>query len=783
MHGGIEPHKEVIIALFDPDCENISGFAVHYSCGFQRKIQNICSAWSKSCHFFIIPHIFACRTIPKSCAILGPMSLKFITLIITILILLPLSASCFSSPDTAPDGPLQTQIPGTKNILLITMDTTRADSLGCYGNTEILTPNLDSLANEGVRLINVYATCPMTFPSHASILAGQYPFTHGVRNNTHFTFDSRNLSIAEILRDSGWTTAAFVGATILKGSLGLDQGFDLYFDDMLSGIDPQEITTPWASRKAANVSNDFMNWIESISGNQSGDESGWFAWVHYYDPHFSYDPPEPYASDYSDNPYYGEIAYMDANVGSIIAKLKSLDLYDNTLIIAVGDHGEGLGEHDEMYHSLWTYNSTLSVPLIISNPENRPQNRVVTGSASVVDIFPTILAWTGIDSPSTPGIDLLTSDTGEMLSDRTIYFESMEARIGYNWAGLRGIITGNEKYIYTPIPEFYDMELDPGEVDNASGRYPDRANALKSEMLLLVDEWRVEMEAESRQLSPEETAMIESLGYLTSGSLPSSTDELENIDGLPDLKTMADVVDDVGRLREEGDSAFETGDYVTAREKYLELLQYAEVYSAIQHLGEIATYEGNETEAIGNFTRGCEIAPTLPRSWYNLGIANRTFGHHEEARQAFKQAILLAPDDRVNVQSYIALAGYESDASNLHSALQFIVKAREINPMSRDLIGYEASIRYRIGAELESIPDGEAINYYSKAYELYVGFLSSGNGSVSNYYEAGQCAVRVGDYDRALEWNRSALEQMPDGDPNREALQAIIGLLEGRTGG
>jgi len=704
-----------------------------------------------------------------------------------------------TEPGAPPDGSAR----GPRNVLLVTLDTTRADCIACYGNMQVSTPNLDELASEGLRVENAYATAPMTLPSHASMLTGAYPFSNGVRNNTHFTLGFDNVTVAEVLHDAGWKTAAFVGATILLGRLGLSQGFDAYFDDMFSGISRREVTTPWASRKAANVNYDFLNWLDSLPQAEEDNPPGWFAWVHYYDPHFAYDPPEPYYTDYSFDLYLGEIAYMDHELGVILDELKSRGLYENTLIIAVGDHGEGLGDHGEVFHALWTYDSTLKVPFIISDPGTRGSPVVLDGPASVIDVYATVLQWCGLEAPSNPGVNLLAPEAQSLMSERAVYFESMEARVNYNWAGLRGVVLGKEKYIHTPIPEFYDLDVDPRETTNLYESSLSRARELKSGMNRLVDEWRTERAPAIREMSPEDVARLQSLGYLTGGAVPATGQELENIVDLPDLKSMRDVVDDVSILRDEGDAAFEVGDYETAKEKYRQALEYAEIYTVVAHLGEIAANEGDYDEAIRLLRRSVELGPTMAMSWYNLAVAYRNAGRHEDARRAFEQATAVSPSDPVNVGSYVAMALYDSQAGDWRSALESITTARGIDDKNRELIGYEASIRYRIGSvaaedasvladtlATEDVDPADprvarynelkevASNQLKRGYELYSEFLGGGEGSASHYFEAGQCAIRQGDYRKALEWTRRAADLLPPSDPNRQGLETIAAELE-----
>jgi arylsulfatase A-like enzyme len=672
------------------------------------------------------------------------------------------------------------------NVLLITLDTTRADHLGCYGYPGISTPNLDALASEGIRFENAYTPCPMTFPAHSSIMTGQYPFTHGVRNNTNYSLGYDNTTIAEILSDAKYKTAAFIGSTILEGRLGLKQGFDNYYDDMFSGVEKTKVTTPWASRKAANVDYDFLNWLDNLPSDM-GDSPGWFAWVHYYDPHYPYDPPEPYASKYKDNPYAGEIAYMDDALGKILDKLKEKGLYDKTLIIAVGDHGEGLGEHGEDFHSLLTYNSTLHVPLIISDPVTRGIANIDSRTVSSIDIFPTILDWCGVEKPTTPGENLFQveppSDSSKLETTRFLYFESMEPRISYNWAPLRGIIEGNSKYIYTVDPELYDLVSDPNEEVNIFEKNPDVAEISKNKLDLFM-KMREPIQPAEATPSPEEIARLQSLGYATGGAVPTSEDDLESLANLPDIKTKMDVFDQVSSLKEAADAAFESGDYKTAKAKYIELQKFADIMSVSQNLGEIAIKENNLADALKYMRHAIDLGSRIVVNWYNLGVAYHTFGQEADAKSAWEMAVTLNSKDPINVDSYVGLALIYSGTGDWSTAANFITSARAIDATRRDLIGYEASIRYNLGSaegrEAGKIQDSDT--QINQAYDLYKNFLSTGYGNLSNYYEAGQAAIHEKDYRNALLWTQKALDLVPANDEkNRAGLSDLISNT-GETG-
>ena len=387
----------------------------------------------------------------------------------------------------------------------------------------------------------------------------------------------------------------------------------------------------------------------------------------------------------------------------------------------------------------------------------------------------------------------------------------MEARIEWNWAGLRGIIQNKRKFIYCPEPEFYDLNADPKELNNLYASNPDLAREMKTTMYKIEDQWPpMSTGNPERVITPEEIAQLKSLGYFTGGTAPQSNQDLEKIEGLPDLKDKANVVDKAAIIKEEADGAFDTGDYHTAKKKYTELFQYAEVVLAVQNMGEIASYEQNETDAIKYMRRATELAPDAVKSWYNLGVVYHTFKNNDEAEKAFTKALEINPSDPINVDSFVGLALCESDKSNWQGALDHILAARSMDSGRRELIGYEASIRYqmvkadeadanvvknRIGdgdkALAGDTPDAKQYRELTtresmeikQSYDLYTKFLSSGPGSVADYYEAGQVAILMQDYANALDWTISARNLTPEDDPNRAGLDQLVARLQGMVGG
>jgi len=373
--------------------------------------------------------------------------------------------------------------PGSKetgpNVILISMDTVRADRLGCYGHRGINTPSIDFLASHGVRFQNAIAPAPLTLPSHTTLLTGLYPTTHGVRDNTTFRLSEKALTLAEILKENGYRTAATVGAFVLDSSRGLDQGFDYYDDELpkpkarsdrllpdgVPDIGMREVS----ERPAGVVTRRALSWLRDNSDEK------FFLWIHYFDAHYPYTPPPPYSREYQKRPYYGEIAFVDRNIGMILDELRTSELLDNTLIIVTGDHGESLGEHREYTHCIFIYDSTIKIPLIMSWAGKIPAGTVIGDVVSLADVVPTILDFLGIDpGHGMDGVSLVDVISGRSEGERFVYSESMFPYLNYGWSRVYGIRGPRWKYIETSNPELFDLSRDPGE-SQQSLRYRTRS--------------------------------------------------------------------------------------------------------------------------------------------------------------------------------------------------------------------------------------------------------------------------------------------------------------------
>jgi len=421
------------------------------------------------------------------------------------------------------------------NLVLLTLDTTRADHLGAYGYQEAETPVLDRLAGEGIRFADAISPVPLTLPAHVSILTGLDPQNHGVRHNGQYRLEASHTTLAEVLNEQGYETAAFVSAFVLDRRYGLAQGFD-HYDDRVAPATGQALGGLESERSAEEVTEAALDWLRSRASAKP-----YFVWVHYYDPHAEYRPPEAYVRRFGGKLYDGEIAYVDAQVGRLVEALG--DAGSRTLLLVAGDHGEGLGEHGEELHGRLLYEATQRVPLIIwSPPIVRGPYVVDTLVAGLVDLFPTVLDLLGV-APTGPydGVSLLGA---REWADRALYMETMAPYLDSRWAPLHGLRRHRDKFISAPRPEYYDLASDIGEGRNLYNGLSDEARKavtdLEKELAeRLKNAPSAEAVAEAAgQPDPEALAKLQALGYLTG---PGPHRSRGAATALPDPKDMMPV--------------------------------------------------------------------------------------------------------------------------------------------------------------------------------------------------------------------------------------------------
>jgi len=434
------------------------------------------------------------------------------------------------------------------NVILITIDTLRADHLECYGYDKIKTPELNRLAEEGVRFAQVVAPIPLTLPSHTSIMTGTYPLFHLVRDNGGYYVDEDYITLAEVLKKNGYATGAFIGAFVLDSKWGLNQGFDYYFDNFdLSKY--RKVSLATVQRRGDEVEEEAMEWIAS-----NGDGK-FFAWIHLFDPHSPYTPPPPFDTLYPGRPYDGEIAYTDMLIGKLREFLVERNLLEKTLLVITSDHGEGLGEHRELLHGNFIYDTTLLVPLIIRFPKTEIKNLTIGEQVRLIDIMPTILDYLGMPShQDTQGVSLIPKIRKRSLKlDLPAYGESYYTRIHFGWSELKCLRTDRYKFIEAPKPELYDIKEDPAELQNLYQEKKPIAERLQKELAqIIINHSAIDKQRRApAEIDAETERKLRALGYTTSIAAPFKSDTEGRL--LADPKDKVDVIRLMNKAEKESD--------------------------------------------------------------------------------------------------------------------------------------------------------------------------------------------------------------------------------------
>ena len=517
------------------------------------------------------------------------------------------------------------------DVFLITIDTLRSDHVGCYGYQWIQTPTIDQLAKQGIRFAQAFTPSPITNTSHASILTGLLPSSHGVSDfGVPLTADHSTL--AELLEKRGYQTAAFIGSIILDSKTlapGLDRGFEFY-DNF---PEKTETKSRWGrlERRGMDVVQRAETWLD---GHRTGPH---FVWVHLYDPHDPYEPPPPYSERYKDHLYDGEIAFADSALGRFLNYLKEQHWYEGALIIVVGDHGEGLGEHGEDTHGIFLYDSTTHVPLIVKLPNEQEADKVVEEQARTTDILPTILELLGIPAPeSLDGTSLKSALLGTEAPSRTVLGET-DYPLRFGWAPLRSVRKDAFKFIEAPRPELYDLRSDPGEIRNAYVPWDSTVQKLRKELAKVSA--KAAGKPSAAAVAPSTTDELRALGYLSTADARSSTDVPEP-SLLPDPK---DKVEEQNLLHvammasEDG----QTAKARTALEKLLRLDNRSEI--GLSQLGRLEMESENYTKAALYLGRACEVNPQNATIAYDYGRALELSGDLVGARHALQASLKLNP--------------------------------------------------------------------------------------------------------------------------------------------
>ena len=563
------------------------------------------------------------------------------------------------------------------NLLLITLDTTRADRLGCYGNATAATPNLDGIARDGALFETSIAVGPVTLPSHLSLLTGQYPPRHLVRLNGDVWPPDQGATLAGHLARQGYSTAAVVSTYVLSADFGIAKGFASYDEPR-----EERAVVPAGNRlrhqpiveRPANESTDKA--LELLSGSLT---EPFFLWVHYYDPHSEYEPPEPFASQFADNLYDGEIAFVDAQIGRILDRLGEEGRLDRTLVAVTADHGESLGEHGENTHGLFVYDATLRVPLLLRLPAEVPagtrHDRLVSG----VDLSPTLLDL--LELPALDGVEgqsFAAEARGQAMSARSaVYAESRLPLRSYGWSPLYVLHDGQRKLIDAPQVEFYDLRADPRETSNLASTSSEEVDEWRRRLAALQEGWAGSEPETQPGLDEEARRRLSALGYISGGAAASERTDR------PDPKRLANL----HNLMIDLQTLLAHGALPQAREILERALELdPDNPAALELSGTLMCTAGDCEQGIELLQAAARRSPRSYQTQRNLGNALHLTGRLAEAADAYRAAIALRPfsaEDHYALGNVLygmrdlagAIGGYEEairlglDAPVLHAAL------------------------------------------------------------------------------------------------------------------
>jgi arylsulfatase A-like enzyme/tetratricopeptide (TPR) repeat protein len=609
------------------------------------------------------------------------------------------------------------------NVILLTLDTTRADHLACYGYSHVKTPNLDSLAHRGVLFEQAAATSPLTLPSHCSILTGMYPTYHGVRINGNTALNEQQLTLAEVFSAQGYQCGAFIAAFVLDGRWGLKQGFQ-HYDDQFDLKKYKHIDLGSVQKPGNEVMDVALDWLEEKKN------APFFAWIHLYDPHTPYEPPEPYLSEYRSRGltglYDGEIAFMDEQIGRCISWLEKNGLDKSTTLVLVGDHGEGLGSHGEGTHGYFIYDYAIHVPLIIVTPFERLRGARVSSQVGIVDIFQTLMEITAITSSvETQGRSLLPlMFRPQKNEDGFVYAESMSPNLQFGWSSIHSLRTTQYKYIDTPKAELYDLTEDPGEQTNLLQQYPDIVREMKEALDRLMEETsRGAPTPQAANLDKETVERLAALGYI----------------GAPIASKKA---------------SDEEGPLADPKDKF-------HVFQAVTDAGAMVMNQKYD-EAIVKLESALQEEPKIPQALLVLSTCYVELGRTEEAKAKLD---LLLREDPENIPALISMANIlleERKDEDVITLCKQALSLDERNTQAHMILGeiYLGRLQY-----------SEALPHLERALEIQPKVTRS-------RFTLGACLLGFKQYGRA----EVELKQVIQEAPKYPLAHFNLGLLYEETG-
>jgi tetratricopeptide (TPR) repeat protein len=619
-----------------------------------------------------------------------------------------------------------------QNVLLITIDTLRADRLSCYSTEHLRTPNIDKLAERGVLFSRTFAHTSTTLPSHTNILCGTTPLHHGIHDNFNFVLDEEYLTLAEHLKTIGYTTGAFIGGFPLDARFGLDQGFDIYDDDF-GKTSELEIRAEFVVDKA-------LSWLKH-------QENPWFLWIHNYDPHDPYEPPEPFLKKYENDVYNGEVAYVDHVLGRLYDYLETNGLFGSTLVVFTGDHGEALGQHGEVTHGFFAYNEVIWVPLIICSPELSKDR--IDQYVSHVDIFPTVCDLLDIKKPAfLQGISLTPAIKGKKIPSRAHYFESLYPFYGRGWAPLRGFIQKGEKFIDSPIPEFYEIEKDFFELNNLA-KMRKLENDRKQLDRIMNELSNSETPASRRTIDKEALRKLESLGYISNPNLVAK----ENFGPEDDIKTLLPLYNKANlttNLYKKGEISING-----AMESLKEVLSDTQqIDIAYQGLGSLYREMGRLDDAIEVLRQGIEYHPSSFEILRDLVRYLSETGKHQEVISICNDIYVVQMEFEADIWNFLGYAYWKT--GDLERAVETYEKAVAIDNENPSLLSNFGNIY------LSMYPKTGQQNHLERAIDLFARSIELDPGNAQAHFGLGMAYLGSHDIERAIVQWEKGIELKPD---------------------
>jgi arylsulfatase A-like enzyme/Tfp pilus assembly protein PilF len=684
------------------------------------------------------------------------------------------------------------------NLVVVTLDTTRVDRIGCYGAKDVATPRLDALAARGVRFDAAVSPMPLTLPAHCTLFTGLLPGAHGVRDNGGFKLSAEHVTLAEVLKERGFATGGFVSAFVLDHRWGIAQGFDHYFDDF--DLKQEEKLSMGEIQRPGNETLDkALEWIRGVKDRR------FFAWIHLYDPHSPYDPPEPYKSRYAGRPYDGEIAWTDELVGRLTDALDGLDLTKKTVIAVLADHGESLGEHGEHGHGYFVYEQVTHIPFVLATPYSGTRAVVVGSVVRSIDIAPTLLDLLALPGAlKGAGESVVPQVAGSSTPVGDGYSESYYARFHYGWSELRAVRTKRWHFIEAPKAELYDLEKDPGESANLATKELGVVERLRGTLAEFERESIATLAATAPVEEDEETLRrLASLGYVggtavTDGKswrdLPDPKDRLpvynrlnkireivkegKTDEAIPLLESViAEAPEVIDAYYTLGNCFYKKRSFVEAASYYRKTLELRPDHDyAMIGLADTLVAQGKVDDAIAGYDHFLKQDPDNAQILYRLAQVQLDAGRDDAAAANFRKTLAVEPD---TARAEVGLGVVFFHDNKPAEAKAALARALAIDPKARWARYNMALIAESEGATPEALADYRAeIDAYPDAFKAHfnLGRLLGKSGdltaaiaslercveidpewAISRFYLA-QALMQHGDIDEAKSQAQRALE-------------------------